>query len=191
MYHRKRMRKAMATYMKMQRGAGSPGSTRRRRPLGHGDLRLLILSLIAAEPRHGYDLITEIEHLSGGAYKPSAGVMYPALSVIQDQGLAKSKKEQGKRIFYITPDGEAELAAHAEALAQIESRLSALADQGDAANDPSDVRAASRSLRFSVFKAVTNDWPDTSKHEAIVAILNQARTDITRLADSEGTPPPS
>lgn len=175
MYHRNRMRKAAAAYMKA-RGNGTTG--RRRRPLDHGDLRLLILSLIAEQPRHGYDLMTEIEERTSGAYKPSAGVMYPALEVIQDMGLAKSKKEDGKRVFSITPDGEAELEANAETLAKIQSQLDALAQPK---SDPMDVRSASRSLRYSVFQRVAEDWPDTSKHEAIIAILNQAREDIKKL----------
>ena len=143
---------------------------------------MLILSLIAEQPRHGYDLMTEIEHLTGGTYKPSAGVMYPALSALQDLGLAKSKKEKGKRILYITPDGEAELEANAETLVKIEERLEQLASsQNDI--DPVDIQSASRILRYSVFKLVANDWPDTSKYEDIVAILNQAQTDIGKLAE--------
>jgi len=182
MYHRKRMRKAAAAYMNMR---AESGRRRRRRPLDHGDLRLLILSLIAEQPRHGYDLITEIEHLTGGTYKPSPGVVYPALSAIQDLGLAKPKKEDGKRVFYITPEGEAELEENADILAKIEQRLEALAEAQDE-TDPADVRSASRNLRFSVFKLVANDWPDTSKHEEIVAILNQAQADIAKLGGTSG-----
>ncbi|MEO1158773.1 MAG: PadR family transcriptional regulator, partial [Pseudomonadota bacterium] len=95
MYYTHRMRKAAAAYRKMHRRAAGG---RRRRPLDHGDLRLLILSLIAEQPRHGYDLIAEIEARTGGTYKPSPGVMYPALAVIQDMGLAKVKKEDGKNV---------------------------------------------------------------------------------------------
>lgn len=178
MYHRNRMRKAAAAYVKAR---SNGGSGRRRRPLDHGDLRLLILSLIAEQPRHGYDLMTEIEERTGGAYKPSAGVMYPALEVIQDMGLVKSKKEDGKRIFSITPEGAAELEANAETLAKIQSQLDALAQPK---TDPMDVRSASRSLRYTVFQSVAQDWPDTSKHEAIIAILNQARDDIKKLDGS-------
>lgn len=182
MYHRNRMRKAATAYMKMRGGNGGGGG-RRRRPLDHGDLRLLILSLIAERPRHGYDLMNEIEARTGGTYKPSAGVMYPALEVIQDMGLAKSKKEDGKRVFSITPDGEAELEANAETLTKIQSQLDALAAPK---SDPMDVRSASRSLRYVVFQTVAEEWPDTSKHEEIIAILNQAREDIKKLNGGDG-----
>ena len=177
MYYRNRMRKAARTYMKMQH---HHRAGRRRRPLDHGDLRLLILSMIADTPRHGYDLISEIEARSGGAYKPSPGVMYPALSVIQDKGFAKGKKTDGKRVFYITEAGEAELAANSETIEKIEERLDALAAP-DTELDPRDVRVASQRLRHAVFKSVTQAWPDTTDYEKIVEILNQARADISDL----------
>lgn len=182
MYYSRRMRKAAAAYRKMH-GQHGRGAVRSPRPLEHGDLRLLILSLIAEQPRHGYDLMTEIEQRTGGAYKPSPGVIYPALSVLQDQGLAKAKKEDGKRVFYITEPGEAELEEHAETLAKIAARLETLAHP-ESELDPSDVRAASRRLRHTLFTAVAQAWPDTSDYEAIVEILNQARADIAKLAKS-------
>ncbi|MEO1322713.1 MAG: PadR family transcriptional regulator [Pseudomonadota bacterium] len=178
MYYTHRMRKAASAYRKMHRRAAGAG---RRRPLDHGDLKLLILSLITEQPRHGYDLISEIEARTGGTYKPSPGVMYPALSIIQDMGLAKAKKEDGKNVFYITEAGEAELEEKAETLAKITARLETLS-QPDVDLDPRDVRAASRRLRHTLFKTVTESWPDTSNYEEIVAILNQAREDIVGLS---------
>ena len=144
MYHKHRMRKAAAAYMKMH-GQHGGGSGRRRRPLDHGDLRLLILALIQEEPRHGYDLMMEIETRTGGTYKPSPGVMYPALSVLEDQGFVKAKKVEGKRVFNLTEAGEAELAENAETLAKIEERLESLANP-DAELHPGDIRSASRRL---------------------------------------------
>lgn len=177
MYYRNRMRNAAKAYMKMHHRhlAG-----RRRRPLDHGDLRLLILSLIAETPRHGYDLIAEIESRSGGAYKPSPGVMYPALAVIQDLGFAKVKKTDGKRVFYITEAGEAEISANGETLEKIEERLEELAEP-DSELDPRDVRVASQRLRHAVFRSVAQAWPDTTNYEQIVEILNQARAEISNL----------
>lgn len=178
MYYSHRMRKAAAAYRKMhKRAAGG----QRRRALDHGDLRLLILSLIAEQPRHGYDLIAEVEARTNGAYKPSPGVMYPALAIIQDMGFAKVKKEDGKNVLYITETGEAELADQAETLAKIEDRLDTLANP-EAERDPRDVRAASRRLRHTLFKTVTEAWPDTSNYEDMVAILDQAREDIASLS---------
>lgn len=183
MYHRHRMRKAAAAYMKMH-GQHGRGGGRRRRPLDHGDLRLLILALIQEEPRHGYDLMMEIETRTGGTYKPSPGVMYPALSVIEDQGFVKAKKVEGKRVFNLTETGEEELAENAETLAKIEERLESLANP-DAELHPGDIRSASRRLRHTLIKTVTETWPDTSNYEEIVDILNQARADIVKAANKK------
>ena len=180
MYHRQRMRRAAEACRKMK-GQHGRGGYRRRRPLDHGDLRLLILALNQEDPRHGYDLIIEIEQRTGGTYKPSPGVIYPALSVLEDQGLVKAKKVEGKRVFNLTEAGEAELAAHTDTLAKIEARLESLAHP-EADLHPSDIRSASRRLRHTLFKTVTETWPDTSSYEAIVAILNQARADIVKAA---------
>ncbi|MEO1189420.1 MAG: PadR family transcriptional regulator, partial [Pseudomonadota bacterium] len=135
----------------------------------------------------GYDLIAEIEARTGGTYKPSPGVMYPALAVIQDMGFAKVKKEDGKNVYYITEDGEAELEENAETLTKIEERLEALAHP-ESELDPGDVRAASQRLRHTLFKTVTQAWPDTSDYEAIVSILNQARADILDLTEKDKKP---
>lgn len=183
MYHRHRMRRAAAAYMKMH-GQHGRGGFRRPRPLDHGDLRLLILSLIEEEPRHGYDLIIEIEQRTGGTYKPSPGVMYPALSVLEDQGFVKAKKLEGKRVYSLTEAGEEELAEHADTLAKIEERLEKLA-QPEAELHPGDIRSASRRLRHTLFKTVTETWPDTSSYEEIVEILNQARADIVKAAQKK------
>lgn len=183
MYHRQRMRRAAAAYIKMH-GQHGRGPARRRRPLNHGDLRLLILALIQEQPRHGYDLMTEIEQRTGGTYKPSPGVMYPALSVLEDQGFVKAKKVEGKRVFNLTEQGEAELAEHAEILARIEERLESLAHP-EAELHPGDIRSASRRLRHTLFKTVTETWPDTSSYEEIVEILNQARADIVKAAEKK------
>ena len=178
MYYTNKMRKAAAAYRSMNRRSESA----RRRPLDHGDLRLLILALIAEQPRHGYELIAEVEARTGGAYKPSPGVIYPTLSVIQDMGLAKVKKQDGKRVFFITEEGEAELESHSDTLEKIERRLATLADPDSVAN-PHDVRAASQRLRHTLFKTVAASWPDTSDYGEIVGILNQARLDILNLGE--------
>ncbi len=185
MYHKHRMRKAAAAYMKMQ-GQSGRGGPRRPRPLDHGDLRLLILALIQEDPRHGYDLMMEIEQRTGGTYKPSPGVMYPALSVLEDQGFVKAKKVDGKRVFSLTEEGEAELAEHTDTLAKIEERLERLAHP-EAELHPGDIRSASRRLRHTLFKTVTETWPDTSSYEQIVEILNQARADIVKAAEKKAS----
>ena len=68
------------------RGRGERGEGRSRRMFDGGELRLVLLKLIADEPRHGYDLIRQIEELTGGAYAPSPGVVYPTITMLDDMG---------------------------------------------------------------------------------------------------------
>jgi len=159
----------------MHRG-GRPGG----RPLGHGDLRLLILSLIAETPRHGYDLIQEIETRTGGAYKPSPGVMYPALEIIQDLGWAEVRTEDGKKTFHITPAGQAELSREAETVTAIHARLADLLKADEDAG-PTDIRSAMHRLRHAVISAARHPAASEARARRIVEILAAAKDEIAAL----------
>lgn len=81
------------------------------RMLEQGELRLLLLKLVADQPRHGYELIKAIEEATGGAYSPSPGVIYPTLTLLEEMGLASVTAEGGKKQYAATSDGLAELEA--------------------------------------------------------------------------------
>jgi len=83
-----------------------------RRMFEHGDLKILVLALLENEARHGYELIKEIETLSGGAYAPSPGVIYPLLTMLEELGLTQLEALEGaKKRYSLTPDGHEHLAA--------------------------------------------------------------------------------
>lgn len=84
----------------------------RRRAFEQGDLRLVILNLIAETPRHGYDVIKAIEESFGGTYSPSPGVVYPTLTLLEDQGFATVTPEGSKKLYTVTEEGRAFLAAN-------------------------------------------------------------------------------
>ena len=86
-----------------------PPWSRRGRFFGAGEVRIAILSLLAEKPRHGYDLMKEIETRSSGSYRVSAGTMYPALQQLEDEGMIVSETRDGKRVYQITELGRAEL----------------------------------------------------------------------------------
>ncbi|MBW8816033.1 MAG: helix-turn-helix transcriptional regulator [Caulobacterales bacterium] len=76
----------------------------------HGDLRFVILALLEEQPRHGYELIKELEERTGGAYRPSAGVIYPTLALLEDEGLIRQAGgDTGRKLFEVTDTGKAEL----------------------------------------------------------------------------------
>jgi DNA-binding PadR family transcriptional regulator len=70
-----------------------------------GDLKYIVLDLLKDKPRHGYDIIHELEEQSYGFYKPSPGVIYPTLQMLQEMGYASSVEQNGKRVYSITEEG--------------------------------------------------------------------------------------
>ena len=95
-----------------------------------GDLRLVILSLIAEQPSHGYQIIKTLDERTGGVYAPSPGVVYPTLTRLEEQGLIeKSGSDGAKKLFAVTDGGRASLEAEAAKLKVIMARLSETGEQ--------------------------------------------------------------
>ncbi|HEX4002718.1 MAG TPA: PadR family transcriptional regulator [Candidatus Acidoferrales bacterium] len=80
--------------------------------LASGDLQLIILALLSEKPRHGYEIIKAIEEHSSGIYTPSPGMVYPALTYLEEMGFAASEAEGTKKLYRITDEGAAHLKAN-------------------------------------------------------------------------------
>jgi DNA-binding PadR family transcriptional regulator len=86
------------------------GRSRFGRFFEHGDLRVVILAMLEEQPRHGYELMKELEERTGGAYRPSPGVVYPTLALLEDEGFIRpAGGETGRKLYEITAEGKAEL----------------------------------------------------------------------------------
>ena len=92
------------------------GGRRSARLFDQGELRLVVLALIAERPRHGYEIIKEIEDRVAGTYSPSPGVIYPTLTMLEELGHATIQESDGKKLYAITPSGDALLAANKTSL---------------------------------------------------------------------------
>jgi DNA-binding PadR family transcriptional regulator len=104
---------------KFGRGRGRGG-----RVFDHGDLRLVILDLVAEKPRYGYEVIKAIEEQLGGAYSPSPGVVYPTLTLLEETGLATvSEAEGNKKLYAVTDAGKAHLAENQATVEHIRQRI--------------------------------------------------------------------
>jgi DNA-binding PadR family transcriptional regulator len=79
--------------------------SRRSSSFQKGDLKYVLLELIKDTPRHGYDVIRELEEQSHGMYKPSPGVIYPTLQMLEEMGYAVSSEQEGKKVYTITAAG--------------------------------------------------------------------------------------
>jgi DNA-binding PadR family transcriptional regulator len=89
-----------------------------------GDLKYVILQMLAEKPRHGYEIIKELEERSGGSYAPSAGTVYPTLTLLEDLGYASvATEEGGKKVYSITDEGRKYLEENKDAVDDIFERI--------------------------------------------------------------------
>lgn len=153
----------------------------RRRMFDGGELRLVLLKLIADEPRHGYDLIRQIEELTGGAYAPSPGVIYPTLTMLDDMDhIAAQQSEGAKKLFAITDAGQAELDSNKELVDGLIARLSAFGEERQR-TDSASVRRAMGNLRQVLMNRLGDRDIDEAVLHGVVALIDEAAQKIERL----------
>lgn len=165
-----------------RRGGGRGG---RGRVLDSAELRLVLLKLIWEEPRHGYELIKAIEGLSGGAYAPSPGMVYPTLTLLADVGEVEESADGSRKRFTITEAGSKALHDEAEAVTAAMARLEDLARINARADAP-PVRRAMRNLQSALGARLSRaSGEDEAVLHAlqldIAAILDEAAGRIERL----------
>ena len=160
-----------------------PGARR----LSSQDLQLVILALLAEKPAHGYELIKVIEERSEGFYTPSPGVIYPALTYLEEVGHASVAQDGGRKLYSITPQGETYLAEQrgtADAILQALSRIGRRMDEvREAFAGVSDLDAdASDELqraRHNLKRALrSKHGSDSAEARRIAGILERAAAEI-------------
>lgn len=154
---------------------------RRRRIFDSGELRLVLLKLIGDEPRHGYDLIRAIEELTGGAYTPSPGIIYPTLNLLEDSALIEPVEADGQRkAFMATDAGRAEIE---EKKAEVEALLTRLSQMGEHEKkaENASVRRAMGNLFAVLGNRFSRDDADEALARQVTEILDEAAQRIERL----------
>ena len=147
----------------------------------HGELRYVVLALLAEQPRHGYDIIRAIEARTGGAYSPSPGVIYPTLQLLADVGHAAPATSTADRNSYqITPEGRAFLDEHGSLVKDILARIKQ-AGRHHASASPTIV-AAMDNLK-SALRSGADTWSEAEMRDVADAI-ETAAAQIRRLRDS-------
>ncbi|HUC02264.1 MAG TPA: PadR family transcriptional regulator [Candidatus Paceibacterota bacterium] len=104
-------------------GGGFGPGFGRKRFFERGILKMMILEVVNDRPRHGYDIMQELEEKFQGFYTPSAGSIYPILQLFEDRGFVTGSEEDGKKIYTITADGKKELAKYSDRLKHIKDRF--------------------------------------------------------------------
>jgi DNA-binding PadR family transcriptional regulator len=154
-------------------GRGERLGRRAGRVFEQGDLRLVLLKLIAEKPAHGYELIKAVEDAVGGAYSPSPGVVYPTLTLLEDLGYAKAEEsEGGKRRYAITPEGKAFLDTQGPAVEALFARMGDVAARNQGRSAPQIMRAMENlgaSLRYRLSRGPLSEDQIKAVAEALDA----------------------
>ncbi|KAB7762234.1 PadR family transcriptional regulator [Xanthomonas maliensis] len=146
--------------------------SRRSRPLGHGDLRLLLLALIEQQPSHGYELMQQIASVFKGLYTPSAGAIYPALAQLEQEGWVQTDLQQGRKRYHVTADGRAHATRQRDALDAALARTHRRARELVRAQTPAPIRDAIGRIKHGLF-ARHGQWTEAETLR-IAALLNAA-----------------
>jgi DNA-binding PadR family transcriptional regulator len=153
---------------------------RAARVFEQGDLRLVLLKLIAEKPSHGYELIKAVEDAVGGAYAPSPGVVYPTLTLLEDLGYAKaSESEGGKRLYAITPEGQAFLDTQGPQVEALFARMGDVAAANRGRSAPQILRAMENlntALRYRLSRGPLSE----AQIEAVAQALDDAAKTVER-----------
>jgi DNA-binding PadR family transcriptional regulator len=174
-------------------GPGGMGGGHRRRDRKRmfegGELRLVLLKLIADEPRHGYQLIKAIEDLTEGDYAPSPGVVYPTLTMLEDMGLIREQKSKdSKKVFEATDEGRAHLEENEEEVEELISKLEGHGRTRRHGQRP-EIGRAIGNLMTALRNRVAHDGWNEGLLEEIIDVLDDAAQRIERAKKSRRDEP--
>ena len=171
-------------------GPGSSSGGRRwrerKRMFEGGELRLVLLKLIADQPRHGYELIRAIEEMTGGDYAPSPGIVYPTLTMLEDMGLiAEAKSKDTKKVYEATEEGRAHLEENSDEVEELIDRLEERGHRHRRGQRPEIGRAIGNLMTALRNRIAHEGWNEQLLDE-VVDILDEAAQRIERVRDAKG-----
>ncbi|HMJ58534.1 MAG TPA: helix-turn-helix transcriptional regulator [Gemmatimonadales bacterium] len=178
----------------MRRGWGWPGFNpgfvgfgfghrgRRRQWFGAGDMKYVILKLLKDKPRHGYEVMKDLEEQMHGCYSASPGTVYPTLQWLEDEGLVRAKDAEGKKVYEITDAGLKFLDEHRDVIEDIFDRVKDAIDEV-LGGGMGDLNRAMGNLMRSAYRG---GWRsrDDSIRQKISHILKKAAAEIDALMQS-------
>ena len=158
----------------MKNREGFPFGMMKSRMFGQGDLRLVLLALIADKPSHGYDLIRTIEAKFGGSYSPSPGTIYPTLTLLEEQDLIAPQQSGGsKKTYEATDKGKVFLAENAEALKTVMAKIDTLAQTKSTPQIPESIMQALHNLRHALM--AKGAWTAEEEADAVANLKAVAK----------------
>jgi DNA-binding PadR family transcriptional regulator len=149
-----------------------------------GNVRYLVLDAIATQARHGYEIIQSIEERSKGAYRPSPGVIYPTLQLLEELGHARVVEQESRKVFSITEEGTRDLEAHRSEVAEFYERFE---DRGweEQAEHYGDVIKRAAQL-FKTFKrAARRGGVSLAAQAKVRKIMDEAVQQIEKILEED------
>lgn len=147
-----------------------------------GEVRLALLSLLAEAPKHGYQLMKDLEERSGGLYRASAGAIYPTLQQLEDEDLVKVSEQDGKRVFRITEAGKKEAEANKEAIGRIWERAKGYREWAPWMGPEAAAVAKNASqVMKAAMRAATRGGGEPDRIKRIREILEKAQQELDNL----------
>jgi DNA-binding PadR family transcriptional regulator len=164
-----------------RRGGGWRGG----RAFEQGDLKFVILQLLVEKPRHGYEIIKELEERSGGRYSPSPGTVYPTLTLLEEMGYASATVEEGgKKVYSITDAGKTYLAENKSTVDDVLERLAQLGASifGEQMRPAHEAMAG---LGRAYFNATMHRTAEPEYVQKVREILKRATAELEGLVTSK------
>lgn len=161
-------------------GPGTRGRGRRRHWFEAGDMKYVILKLLKDKPRHGYEVMKELEEQLHGCYSPSPGTVYPTLQWLEDEGLVVAQEVEGKKVYEITDAGRRFLEEHRDVVEDIFDRVRDAVDRALGGGMAEVNRALARLVR-QVYRA---SWkaPDEAARRRLVELLERTAAELEASA---------
>jgi DNA-binding PadR family transcriptional regulator len=159
------------------------GGPRGGRIFEQGDLKYVILQMLAEKPRHGYEVIKELEERFGGSYAPSAGTVYPTLSLLEDLGYATVTPEDGgKKIYTITDEGRRYLDDNRSAVDDIFERIAELG-ASFLSDGMGEINRAMGTVGRATYASAGRYFRDKDKVAKVKEVLERAAREIEEIVN--------
>ena len=152
----------------------------RERMFDAGDMKLVILKLLSEQPSYGYQLIKTMEERLAGGYTPSAGVIYPTLTMLEEEGLAISAMENNKKVYSVTPEGMQFLEENKRRVEALFERLEEAGKGFERGRSP-EIMKAFHNLRGAVIARVSRESATAEQIRKISEAINAAAKAIDEL----------
>jgi len=159
---------------------GGPRGGRRRQWFGSGDMKYVILKLLRDKPRHGYEVMKDLEERMHGCYSPSPGTVYPTLQWLEDEGLVVARDVEGKKVYEITDTGRAFLDEHKDTVEDIFDRVRETVER-TVGGSMVEVNRALGQLVKTVYRTGWKAEGDDAR-KRLAEILAKAAADIEELS---------